>query len=244
MDIDNPADCEFPRQELLQHSFYYPASGHDGDPVAYLAGNFFSFVYADYGITKDDLHKKIQQNGFNGYKPIGYRSVSWEELSPNKQSPATSGLPSECLNKRSNWIKPPFCEWYIFERQSDHDEIHGPKRFSFLFLCEDGVDAFQWLYSDNGLAPLAVAIIQPGRGFDRNDNNFDNPDEIFGQAVMGNQSGHPEFLLFGGSGGKDPYRKPCWPQYSDFIQFLGNTSISIWKYCKSEEPSPSIRVPK
>ena len=230
MEIDDPANCDFPQQELLQHSFYYPASGFDGDPVAYLAGNFFSFVYADYGVTEKDLHDKIRQDGFEGYKPLGYRSVSWGELTPNGRSPAIFDPDGGGSSKHRDRIKPSFCEWYIFERQGNFDENHGPKRFSLLFLCEDGINAYQWLYVDNGRAPEAIAIIQPGRVYGRNHTDFKNQNDLLGQTVMGNQNGHPEFLLFGGVGGRDKYEDPCWPRYSEFIVFLGNTSIGVWKY--------------
>ena len=230
MEIDDPANCDFPQQELLQGSFYYPASWVDGKPVACFAGNFFSFVYTDCGMTKAALHEEIQQRGFKGYEPLGCRPVSWEELTPNGRSPAKFDPSS---SKYSDWIKPPFCEWYIFERQDGFDETHGPKRFSLLFLCEDGVNAFQWLYVDNKLAPNTVAVIQPGRDFYRGSIHFDNPEGMLAQAVMGNQSGHPEYLLFGGIGKEEFYEDSCWPQYHrERIDFLAceDTYIGIWKY--------------
>ncbi len=45
MDEDQP----FLLTEILEESLYYPASGFQGAPIEYLAGNFLSFVYADYG---------------------------------------------------------------------------------------------------------------------------------------------------------------------------------------------------
>ncbi len=45
-------DLKFPLENILTDSLYYPASGLNGTPVKFLAGNIFSFVYADYGIKK------------------------------------------------------------------------------------------------------------------------------------------------------------------------------------------------
>ena len=45
-------DADFPLDDILRDSLYYPASGFDGDPVRYLAGNVLSFVYVDYGHSR------------------------------------------------------------------------------------------------------------------------------------------------------------------------------------------------
>ena len=43
----------FSLQKILRDSLYYPSSGLDGDPIKHLSGNFYSFVYVDYGISSN-----------------------------------------------------------------------------------------------------------------------------------------------------------------------------------------------
>lgn len=43
-------------------------------------------------------------------------------------------------------MKQPFCSWMIFQRNKTVSHSHGPFRFSLLYLCADGVAAFQALY--------------------------------------------------------------------------------------------------
>ena len=61
--------------------------------------------------------------------------------------------------------KKPYCSWSIFQLREDVPAIHGPPRFSLLYLCADGVAAFQALYYANSASPKAVAVIQPGTAF-------------------------------------------------------------------------------
>ena len=53
----------------------------------------------------------------------------------------------------------PFATWMVFERLPEFGEDHGPKRFSLLYLCADGVATYQALYWTHGVHPRAIAII-------------------------------------------------------------------------------------
>jgi hypothetical protein len=217
----------FPLHDLLSGSLYYPSSSFDGDPIAYLGGNNHSFVYVDYGEERDGLLKALQEPGFLGYRVLCHRPVLEAELTPKGWSPV---IPNGRLRRPlPGWVRPPFCEWIILERNADFLDDHGPERFSLLFLCADGVATFQALYVGNGVAPGTVAIIQPGTGFGGNWTNFTDPDAPFAQAVLGNPVGRPDFLLYGGAGGPNWYTRPCWPQYPERLGFLGNTSIGVWR---------------
>jgi hypothetical protein len=218
----------FPLHDLLAQSLYYPSSSFDGDPIAYLGGNNHSFVYVDYGEERDGLLKALKEPGFLGYRILCHRPVLEAELTPMGWSPVfPNGRPRR---PPPRWVRPPFCEWIILERDAEFSDDHGPERFSLLFLCADGVATFQALYVGNGVAPGTVAIIQPGHGlFGGNWTNFTDPDGPFVQAVLGNPAGRPEFLLHGGAGGAHWYTRPCWPQYADRLGILGNTSIGVWR---------------
>ena len=44
---ESMARVPLPLRGILEDSLYYPSSHFDGDPVRYLAGNIYSFVYVD-----------------------------------------------------------------------------------------------------------------------------------------------------------------------------------------------------
>ena len=229
----------FPLREILQDSLYYPASGTQGAPIQYLAGNILSFVYVDYGYGRDDFRRELESVGFKGYRNIGVRSVSRQELGQDRWVLAdlhpNDGNPREHID----WIKPFFCDWVILERCANYKNDHGPERFSLVFLCADGVAAFQALYVQNGISPKAIAIIQPGTGFGMNWTDFTDSERILGRSVLENPAGRPEILLNGGMGGRTGLdgvnTVPWWPGYDDGVtvnddgsNFLGDTGISVW----------------
>ena len=238
----------FPLHEILRDSLYYPASSFDGDPVAYLAGCITSFIYVDFSHDRDEFEAELKQRGFLGYERIGSRPVTEQELVPHgwrPEYPAPGDEGKLFLERRT---KPSFCTWSVFKRQADH----GPSRFSLLYLCADGRAAFQALYLSNRQRPKAVAVIQPG------DQVFENPEGLFASNVLVNPVGPPDFLLYGGAGGRDCFLQAPWPGYrapsclqhkdggcvirecgvGHFAEcrtvayreacFLGNTSISVW----------------
>ena len=102
------------------------------------------------------------------------------------------------LHLMGDWFgneKKPYCSWSIFQLREDVPAIHGPPRFSLLYLCADGVAAFQALYYANSASPKAVAVIQPGTAFGGNWTDFENPSGIFADTVLGNPQGSPQILL-------------------------------------------------
>lgn len=40
-----------------------------------------------------------------------------------------------------------FCVWLVFQRTANYDELHGPERFSFVYLSADGAAAYQALFT-------------------------------------------------------------------------------------------------
>jgi len=224
-------ELAFPLENILKDSLYYPSSGIDGDPVKYLAGNIFSFIYVDYGYAEDDVMQAFRSSGFRGYEVLCIRPVAKKELCPNGWQPAHLP-PSDGDSKRHrDWIKKPFCSWTIFQRHRGFTEEHGPARFSLLYLCADGVAAYQALYIANAVSPKVVAVIQPGHGFGGNWTDYTDVNQIFGRSVLQNALPQPEFLLYGGRGRSDWYEKPCWPQYQSSLCLLPKLSggtIALW----------------
>ena len=198
----------FPLHDILRDSLYYPASSFDGDPVAYLAGCIASFIHVDFSRDQAELEAELEKPGFLGYRRIDSRPVTEGELTADGWRPENPAENDRGRRIRQDLIKPPFCSWSVFERRPKIPPAHGPSRFSFLYLCADGRAAFQALYLSNAQRPKALAIIQPG------DNAFEQPDGMFARNVLHNPAGPPEFLLYGGAGGRDFYLQAPWPGYS------------------------------
>ena len=235
---DEPEGAQpFPLREILRDSLYYPASGLQGAPVQYLAGSILSFVYVDYGIRRDEFRRELESVGFKGYRLVTLRSVSEGELAPRGWPSIQCSLGDGDPESHRDWIKPFYCDWAVLQRCAGYADEHGPDRFSYLFVCADGVAAFQALYVQNLAAPRAIAIIQPGAGFGMNWTDFADPEKILGRTVLGNASGRPRLLLNGGRGGRGlDNARPWWPGYEspvmandDGSNFLGDTGISVWE---------------
>ena len=230
MDISANKASFPPIKDILADSLYYPSSAFDGDPIAYLSGNFYSFIYVDYGHSKRELAEKLDNTGFLGYHMI--QSIEIIDIVMAIDA-YTSSFPPEgeqnSPNKYLDWIEPPFAKWIVFQRDNGLDDQHGAERFSLLYICSEAVATFHSLYLSNHCSPLAVAIIQPGHAFGRNWTNFTDPTQIFARTVLNNPYGQPKYVLYGGQGGIDKYQKTCWPEYSNKLCFLGNTSTGIWQ---------------
>lgn len=220
----------FPLHELLRDSLYYPSSGFDGEPVKHLGGNIISFVYVDYGYTREAFRNALEGPGFHGYDLLAIRSVTEQELAPHGWHPDPPTPDDGDPSHYRDCIKEPFCDWCVFQHQEGFTDNHGPDRFSLLYLCADGVTAFQALYVTNSVAPKAVAVIQPGTGFGCNWTDFTDPEKIFARSVLNNPGGRPEILLYGGIGARDGYRESCWSDYQTNLCFLNRVdgNVGVW----------------
>lgn len=222
---------EFPLARVLSNSLYYPASGFDGDPIKYFSRKISSFIYVDYSRSEDDLNGVLVNNGFLGYRLAHSQNISQKQLVPNGWKPVVASNDLSGPNPKYYKIAKPFAKWLVFERLSDYEPCHGAERFSLLYLCADGVAAYQALYVSNYCFPRAIAIIQPGFGFGNNYTDFEDPGCALGQVVLGHTAGRPEMLLFGGIGSRNDYRAPCWPEYATHKRFYekhGGGSIGVW----------------
>jgi hypothetical protein len=224
----------FDINKVLDNSLYYPCARFDGDPVKYLMGNVFSFIYVDCGVSKVDFQQSINNPGFRGYHIIHRQTISQNQLAPGGwsiriQPDHNEKNPND--NFYTNWIKEPFCEWIIFERDDDRDESYNSKRFSLIYLCADGVAAYQAMYLSNNIKHKIIAIIQPGHGFGGNWTNFTDRNKIFAKSVFYNKYQLPDYIVNGGWGGSDSYSKPIWNEYSELVKIIKTrgSTLAIWK---------------
>jgi hypothetical protein len=86
--------------------------------------------------------------------------------------------------------------------------VHGPERFSLLFVGGEGAATFQALYYSNQCAPSAIVLIKCD-AFTGNWTQFFDPTRVFARSVIQNPHGTPKYLFF-----CDHSRTPPWPGYS------------------------------
>jgi len=99
---ENISNQKFEIIKILKDSLYYPSCGSDGLPINSFAGSIRTFVYVDYGFTRNELYEKFR------YKIIASRKIAKEELTPSGWEPSwntTDGDPMMYLNSRIA----PFC---------------------------------------------------------------------------------------------------------------------------------------
>jgi len=223
-------EFNFNLKEILTDSLYYPCCHFDGDPVKYFMGNVYSFVYVDYGVTKEELLKAIKENEFRGYHLLHQEKITEEQLAPKgwKIIVEPNEEEKEKLDKINH--KEPFCEWLIFERDEKFNEAYNPKRFSLLFLYADGTATYQALYLANKIAPRIVAVIQPGNDLGINWTRFKDEKAIFARSVLYDKTILPEYLINGGF--NEGTKNPIWSEYNQDICLLpkaGDGYLRIWK---------------
>jgi hypothetical protein len=226
----------FPIRNLLHHSLYYPSAGLDGGVVkdCNTTGRddgIRSFIYCDYATGPEAY--RAEENSFRGYHVLGSRALSRGDLAPQGWQPVwPPGLhPGQYMRYKQNWR--PFANWTVYERDADHDETHGPQRFSLIYIGGEGVATYQGLYWTHRIVPAALAIIQPGTGFGLNWTDFRSSDAPLAWTVRNHPVGQPELIYYGGIGGG--YTDFSWggyamqdrkirPYYPDFMG-----EVTLWK---------------
>ena len=218
--LDISEDSLFPGLEkILPNSLYYPACEFNGTPVKYLSGNIYSFVYADYGIIRDDFLANLngmgEDDGFMHYHSICQRDVFRHEIVPDGWRPSIR--PSGDMNIARLFQREkesePFGHWSVWQRNDTASNDVGPPRFSFFFLAGEMSATYQGLYYEKNIVPRILAIIQPGGGFGGGWESADSDDSFFKEVVSSHRKGFPKYLLYGGSGGPEHYNCACWQEY-------------------------------
>jgi len=163
-------------------------------------------------------------------------TLSERDLAPNGWGPQ---VPRQFRDQMSRFtdkqtkgfVKNPFATWYIFDRNHDRGEDHGPQRFSLVYICADGVATYQALYWQSQTAPKVLAIIQPGAGFGGNYTDFKDPDGLFAWTVLREERANniPEYLVCGGL--LLDYTQAFWPNdYPEHVEwFQHENGNGVWR---------------
>lgn len=209
-----------PYPDILKNSLFYPASGIDGTLVKHMSHHVGSFVYCDYGIGQQRLHREIEEQGFHGYRVLFRKELNPYDVGLS-QWPTPFGLPGF-----DDFMKPPFADWFVFERRAGFDDKHGAHRFSLLYLGTEAVATYLGMYIRNGIVPKVLAIVQPGNDGGPGYTDLRGPRELFSHAVR--QQEIPQFLVSGGIG--SGYTESFWPTDYPYevLRFEHPTGTGVW----------------
>jgi hypothetical protein len=148
---------------LSSRVVFYPGSGTDGQPVKFFGSRHAAhcFVFADYGITRDHVLGELGEAGhpFAGYVSVGRTELSQLDLTPNGWEPH--------IQPKGGPLGPegPYALIGILERRPGFDDAHGPKRLAIMFLCADGVAAYDALFCQaKAKPPFAIVLQDHGYG--------------------------------------------------------------------------------
>jgi len=184
---------QLPITDILQGSVFYPASAMDGRPVKYLGGYSHSFVYADWNVSQSSLVNNIDT--FKGYRMVNSRAVERSELCFNSHQMDLPELAYGDQNHQHGRVGvSPYAVWTIYERLPEFDEVHGPQRFSLLFVGGEGVETFQSLYFSNQCAPSIITLSRCD-AFTGNWTQFFPHKGILARSVMQNPTGVPDYIF-------------------------------------------------
>ncbi|MBM4259568.1 MAG: hypothetical protein FJ147_27180 [Deltaproteobacteria bacterium] len=209
-----------PLEHILGESCFYPSSGLDGSPILLANGCVHSFVYADYGTSRDAVLRAMSSPGFKHYRLLLQRDVARQELVPEHWNPTVSywfddpGAQGRLMTAQQSCE--PFGVWSIWRRVDERNEKAGPLLFSFLFLGGEALACYDGLYRRVGVVPKVIALIQPGHAFGGNWTDFTDPVAPFWQAVT-EQGAFPDYLLMGSYG----YRRAERSQFEGYERLRG-----------------------
>lgn len=144
----------------------YPGSGTDGQPVKFFGSRHAAhcFVYVDYGIPRNHVERELGASGhpFAGYYGVGRAEIRQGDLTPNGWVPH---MRSERAFNGPLIPEAPYAFIEILQRKVDFGGDHGPKRLAILFICADGVAAYDALFCQStSRAPFAVILQDHGWG--------------------------------------------------------------------------------
>ena len=177
---------------------YYPGSGFDGTlmRVGNKSRSVHSFLYADYGVSKNEWFCHLAQpNNIRGYHSIGRVEWSKSDILPGgRHSPNVFKEPLLHCGPDTFVLKneKPYCFTEIMERNDDRDSTWGARRFCITFLFADGIDSYYQIFcKEYGKAPWIVLLQDHGLG-----GNYDR----FGKggildAIIEKNGVRPEFVL-------------------------------------------------
>lgn len=161
------ADSDFSSELFFDSRIvFYPGSGFDGQPIRLFgsAHAAHTFIYADYGESKEALQNEIYLpgRGFKGYQIIFQRDLTQKQINPKSWAPHITRWEMHSIRYGFSRIQP-FAWLVILERNVDRDDSHGPKRLAILFLGADGVASYDALFCQaTEEIPHGMASPHPG----------------------------------------------------------------------------------
>ena len=191
-----------PLKELLEDSVYYPACGTDGRPIKYCNTiwrkfGVNSFVYCDFDMSEERFLGQLKT--VLGYHVLAHRSLSRDEYIPEGWTLELEGHNPKQYYDTFLGAKrefPPFAHWAVFERDSGRNPMHGPERFSLIYVGGEGLATFQQFYCHHHIAPRMLCFIQCW-GFAGNWTDFTDPDAAFATTLRRHPECTPEYVCIG-----------------------------------------------
>ncbi len=229
LNIASGKETQFPLRDVLHNSLYYPACDQNGTPVKFFGGNIHSFIYADYGVRKNDILNNLNGTtnrcGFKGYRSIKQVDLKIDDFVPAGWSPGI--VPPRDKMDRILYFQghgDAFGHWSVWERKADFSSEHGPQLFSFLYMGGEMSAVYQALYTRNNLKPKVLAIVTPG-SFGGEWESVATDESFFKKVVKANPAGMPDYLLSNKRDGE-----VCWQEYKgDRLILLPERSAGLWK---------------
>ena len=179
---------------LVKDALVYPGSGLDGSPVRQFNGVIHSYIFADYGIARQELVEQLRRPRTTGTGFAHHDLVALAEFDP---APLIRGAHPAFIHEPSAFARsgPPLGIWAVYQGNEG-----SRARFSFLFLGVEAIQALAALFPER--APRALLIQEHGFGGNCW-GNFSDP--VFGLA--GRWGGPPEILILGPNHHLDAWRR-------------------------------------
>ena len=208
--------------EIFSHRVvYYPGAGVDGQGVRTFnrAGYAHTFLYADYGVTKEDLILELKVKGcFKGYDLYDIREISKNELMPRPwiQHVTPEDLQNISVNNQDYGKNTPYCLLVIFDRQKEYGDEYGTERFALIYLYADGIATYDALFVNSKRSP-AVLICQD-HGFGGNYDRFSKGGLL--EKIARENSAFPKYMM--------AERDTQWQNYEEIADVMFEIG-GMWK---------------
>ncbi len=215
---------EFPLNEILKNSLYYPCSRFNGDVIKNCNTerqqlDIISFIYCDHQQSLDGFLFAIDL--FAGYNVFAYRTLNVKDLVPNGYQFRMPPRLNKSEYPRNQNLQVSFAVWVVFERKEQRDHKHGQERFSLIYICGEGIATYQAIYWGNKKSPKVIALIDPQDYVDNYWQTTLIQSGSFEWTIENNMYGKPDFILYNSSN----ITNLNWRNYS----IIDGRYISLWK---------------
>jgi hypothetical protein len=223
-------NSEFDISNVLNDSIYYPASQMDGSIFEGLGGIGHSFVYVDPNVKQATLKERLKLVA--GYHLILSREIAKEQLCSRPFNPV---LPIPMVDEDPKQIMlcddfKPYAHWAVFQRKEKTDPVHGPERFSLLFIAGEGVATYQAIYFSNRARPMGI-VFRNASAFSGNWTKFERQNGIFERTVMANPAGYPNFLFVDNvyDNNWSRHERSYWHNYTKLYKAYPRYNLTIYQ---------------